>query len=319
MYKVFLAPSAERDLKKLPGETFRRVIVAVKALAKTHARSAIASYVEKMTPSVCASASIASSMRSTTEPKRFGSFESAVARTSLGPEIVLFEKCGYGGRTPGRSLPPQRFARRALGTYFAGDSRRIRRRPRMGGSSGPRASWAKYPGVEIRSRTESVEAPLQQGARPRHTRRSVAGSATPLGRMPRRSNTSVFQCRSTKAMASGFATRQRTAWRYGRRSSSGRERWLRWIVPSWSWKPRRRRVAPEQAGRASPRSGRSRFPGRAGGRDSLPPFYRTCASASTPPPPRQKPWASELAGPEPGFEESVFPTETTSASRLLRR
>jgi len=43
----------------------------------------------------------------------------------------------------------------------------------------------------IRSVTESVAAPSQQGARPRHTRRSVAGSATLLARMPRRSNTSV--------------------------------------------------------------------------------------------------------------------------------
>ncbi len=34
MYKVFLAPSAERDLKKLPAETFRRVVAALKALAE---------------------------------------------------------------------------------------------------------------------------------------------------------------------------------------------------------------------------------------------------------------------------------------------
>ncbi len=34
MYKVFLAPSAERDLKKHPGETFQRVVAALKALAE---------------------------------------------------------------------------------------------------------------------------------------------------------------------------------------------------------------------------------------------------------------------------------------------
>ena len=87
---------------------------------------------------------------------------------------------------------------------------------------------AKYSGAEIRSCTEGAEAPLQQGARPRHTLRAgaritsctegveaqssqgarlrhsgayAAGSATPLGRMQRRANASVFLRRSTKAAA----------------------------------------------------------------------------------------------------------------------
>jgi hypothetical protein len=57
--------------------------------------------------------------------------------------------------------------------------------------------------AQIRSRTEGaqfhVRAPSLQGARLRHTRRSVAGSATPQGRMRRRPNASVFVRQSAKA------------------------------------------------------------------------------------------------------------------------
>jgi len=54
---------------------------------------------------------------------------------------------------------------------------------------------AQDPAPEIRSSTEGVEAPSRQGARPSQTSRSVAGSATPPGRMQRHPNASGSSAR----------------------------------------------------------------------------------------------------------------------------
>jgi len=54
-------------------------------------------------------------------------------------------------------------------------------------------------GAEIRPRIESAEAPLQRGTRPKHNRRSLAGSATKSGRIERHSDGSVPLHRSTRA------------------------------------------------------------------------------------------------------------------------